>query len=112
MEERDLILRGGPWIVAQRNLMLKPWAPEFYAQEEKVCKVPVWVHLLGLDVQYWSIKGLSKIGSKVGKPIFVDRCTASKARISYACILIEVDVSSDLPHIIHLCTPFGIKITR
>ncbi|RAL43264.1 hypothetical protein DM860_015154 [Cuscuta australis] len=45
-----------------------------------------------LDMKYWSISGLSKIGSLVGRPIRTDKAAASKSRIGFARILVELDV--------------------
>lgn len=111
-EDRDLILKGGPWVMGQKTLLLKPWSPDFCIKNVKVSRVPIWIQLPGLDVQYWSVKGLSKIASKIGTPMYADRCTAAKERISYVRILVEVDLVEDLPHTIPICTPFGVQLTQ
>lgn len=40
---------------------------------------------------------MGKIVSAIGNPIVTDECTASKLRISYARILVEVDITKELP---------------
>lgn len=57
-----------------------------------------------LPVGYWSIEGFSKVASAIGKPIRTDNYTANVDKISYARILIEVDVSQPLPDHIHIKT--------
>lgn len=38
-------------------------------------------------------RSLSKIGSAIGKPLFINECTANKLRVSYARILVEIDIT-------------------
>lgn len=39
---------------------------------------------------------MSKIGSAIGVPLVTNECTTKKLRISYARILVEVDVTKEL----------------
>lgn len=39
---------------------------------------------------------LSKLASAVGRPVAIDECMSKKLRVSYARILIEVDVTQKL----------------
>ncbi|VFQ91334.1 unnamed protein product [Cuscuta campestris] len=48
-------------------------------------------------MKYWSLTGLSKIGSLVGKPIKRDRPTANKTKYAYARIQVEVKVQQEFP---------------
>lgn len=41
-------------------------------------------------------KSLSKIGSAIGTPLVTDECTTNKLRVSYARILVEVDIKLNL----------------
>ena len=59
--------------------------------------MPVWVILLNLPTKIWGAKSLSRIGSLLGVPLAADACTATQNRVSYACILVEVDVAKPLP---------------
>jgi hypothetical protein len=58
---------------------------------------PIWVKLPQLPLYLWGARSLSKIGSALGKPIVTDECTAHKLRVSYARMLIEMDVTQCLP---------------
>ncbi|KAH0675410.1 hypothetical protein KY285_023211 [Solanum tuberosum] len=62
--------------------------------------VPIWIKLSGLDFKYWSPKGLSKIGSLVGKPVMVDHNTERKVRLNFARLLVEVQLDTMLPEVI------------
>ncbi|KAH0674549.1 hypothetical protein KY284_025636 [Solanum tuberosum] len=62
----------------------------------------------GLPVGYWSIEALSKVASAVGRPLYTDQYTANVVKISYAKILIEVDVSQLLTEVIQIETTIGL----
>ncbi|KAK4715958.1 hypothetical protein R3W88_014296 [Solanum pinnatisectum] len=64
---------------------------------EELYTVPIWIKLPGLDFKYWSLKGLSKIGSLVGKPFIVDRNTEKKIGLNFARLLVEVALDAQLP---------------
>ncbi|OIT24741.1 hypothetical protein A4A49_36675 [Nicotiana attenuata] len=69
--------------------------------------IPLWVKFPGLPVGYWSSEALGKLASGIGKPLYTDKTTADMERISYARVLIEVDVAQPLPECIEIDMPFG-----
>ncbi|XP_019251096.1 PREDICTED: uncharacterized protein LOC109230012 [Nicotiana attenuata] len=50
---------------------------------------------------------LSKIGSTLGNPIYAAECTTGAGRISYARLLVEMDVTKPLPKQVKLQDPKG-----
>ncbi|OIS97215.1 hypothetical protein A4A49_22998 [Nicotiana attenuata] len=72
-EDRDMVLQNGPYTFNNRPMMLKIWEPDF------------------------QMKNLGRIASSIGTPICTDKLTAQEARVSYARMLIEMDVSQTLP---------------
>ena len=48
-------------------------------------------------MEYWDDKGLSRIASKIGVPLFMDYLTSSSNRISFARVCLELNVDSELP---------------
>ncbi|XP_028063083.1 uncharacterized protein LOC114266401 [Camellia sinensis] len=48
-------------------------------------------------MEYWDDKGLSRIASKIGVPLFMDYLTSSSNRISFARVCLEINVDSELP---------------
>uniref|UniRef100_M1DB27 Endonuclease/exonuclease/phosphatase n=1 Tax=Solanum tuberosum TaxID=4113 RepID=M1DB27_SOLTU len=62
--------------------------------------VPIWIKLPGLDFKYRSPKGLSKLGSLVGKPLMVDHNTEKKKGLHFAKLLVEVKMDAKLPEVI------------
>ncbi|KAJ8536725.1 hypothetical protein K7X08_035126 [Anisodus acutangulus] len=65
--------------------------------KEELQSVLIWIKLPGLDFKYWSQRGLSVIGSLVGKPLMVDKHTAMKLGLNFATLLVEVKVGEELP---------------
>ena len=111
-EDKLEVLNGGPYLIYGRPLILKPM-PEFFDFSKKdMSSVPVWVKFPNLPLKCWSIRGLSKISSLIGKPIQCDRLTATKSRISYARVLIEVDLREDLPSSVEIGLPNGLFIEQ
>ncbi|KAK9690544.1 hypothetical protein RND81_09G136400 [Saponaria officinalis] len=62
---------------------------------------------VGLDPYMWSDIILSKIASKVGRPLFADKTTTTKARLSFARVMVEVDVAKPLVEHVFLNTSFN-----
>ena len=102
LETRDAILEGGPWFIAGQPLILRPWKPHFSFANEEVHSIPIWVNFYGIPLEFWNPKGISFISSFLGRPIRVDRITASRRRITYARVCIEVTADFDFFHELHI----------
>ena len=99
------ILTGGPYLVYGRPLILRSM-PEFFDFSTSIMHtVPVWVKFPNLPFQCWSLKCLSKIASVLGKPVQSDMLTHTMSRLSYARVLVEVNLLSDLPYSIDITLP-------
>ncbi|XP_019235531.1 PREDICTED: uncharacterized protein LOC109215869 [Nicotiana attenuata] len=107
VEDRDLVLQSGPYTYHNKPMILRNWEIDFYFDPECLSTVPLWVKFPGLPVGYWSPEALGKLASGIGKPLYTDETTVDMERISYARVLIEVDVAQPLPECIELDTPFG-----
>ncbi|XP_058761495.1 uncharacterized protein LOC131634890 [Vicia villosa] len=92
----DAVLMKGPYTLRNIPLMLKEWKPDFNLKRDMLRTIPLWVKLPRLPLHLWGARSLSKIGSALGVPLVTDECTASKLRVSYARILVEVDITKEL----------------
>ena len=101
------ILVGGPYLVYGRPLILRPMPAFFDFSSSNLHTVPVWVKFPNLPLQCWSLKCLSKIASVLGKPVQSDMLTHTMSRLSYARVLVEVNLLSDLPYFIDINLPNG-----
>ncbi|XP_056685683.1 uncharacterized protein [Spinacia oleracea] len=106
-KERDSILMAGPHSFFGKPVIVKPWSPEFNFQAEVLRVVPIWVRFPNLPLNCWGPGSLSRIGSLLGVPLFADECTTCQQRISFARILIEIDVTKSLPRNFMLKDPTG-----
>ena len=106
-ESRDQVLRGGPYFVFGRPLLLKVMPSCFEFDKTLDLIMPLWVRFPGLPIDFWNPTLLGRIASRVGIPIASDRNTATKERLSYARALVEVDVSKDLVREVSMMMPCG-----
>ncbi|KAL9230644.1 hypothetical protein vseg_005969 [Gypsophila vaccaria] len=108
----DNILQGPSWNVSGYPLIFKVSSPKVSQELDTVSVVPIWVLFLNLDPYLWSSKALNKLAGRIGRPICADQHTTSKSKVSFARILIEVDVSKELPAAIIVATPYDDKFIQ
>nr|XP_009801325.1 PREDICTED: uncharacterized protein LOC104247078 [Nicotiana sylvestris] len=106
-EENERVLMNGPYTINNRPVIMRQWSENFYFNEEVLRTIPLWIKLPNLPLNLWSNQALRKIGSGLGKLIYANACTTIAERISYARILIEMEVTRPLPEKIKLCDPKG-----
>ncbi|KAJ6291154.1 hypothetical protein OIU76_023248 [Salix suchowensis] len=101
-DDKLVVLRGGPYLVFGRPLILREMSEFFNFNSAKMSTIPVWVKLSNLPLRCWSENCLSKIASVIGKPIQCDMLTSSMTRLSYARVLVEIDLRKKLRESINL----------
>ncbi|PHT50277.1 hypothetical protein CQW23_10024 [Capsicum baccatum] len=94
--DKNGILQNGSYTYNNRPMVLWNWAKDFRFKDEMLCFMPLWVVLPGLPIYYWAEDNLSRIASYIRKPICADRLTKEVERISYAQMLIKVDITQEL----------------
>lgn len=104
--EKKRILEGGPYFIFRRTLFLRSVPENFCFQEEDYSDVPTWVQLHNLPLQCWNT--ISKIPSKLAKPLCVDNVTLERKRIYYARVLVEIDTSIKPIEEFEVKLPFGL----
>ena len=57
---------------------------------DSISSLPIWIQLPELDVKYWGMQSLSKLGSVIGIPLKTDRYTKDKTMLTYARLLVEI----------------------
>jgi len=106
-EDKLSVLCGGPYLVYGRPLILRQMTEYFDYSCSVMTHVPVWVKLPNLPLKCWTPRCLSKLASVLGKPIQCDKLTSTKERLSYARVLVEVDLLEDLRSSIDVVLPNG-----
>ncbi|XP_062086245.1 uncharacterized protein LOC133792360 [Humulus lupulus] len=93
---RDLVLEAGVLHFDRKPVIVKPWSTDLDTLKA-VKSVPIWIRLPGLGLQYWGTKCLSALMSTIGVPILVDKVTKDRSMMQFARVLVEIELSEDLP---------------
>jgi len=93
--------------INNKPMILKQWCPEFDFNVEFLTELPLRVKFPSLPTSCWSRDSLSRIASVIGVPKYADECTTKQTRISFARILIEVNVTKPLPDKVTVIDPLG-----
>ncbi|XP_058766375.1 uncharacterized protein LOC131639973 [Vicia villosa] len=96
-DDMDAVMMKGPYTLRNIPLIIKEWRPDYNVKEVLLRTLPIWIKLPKLPLHLWGARSLNKIGSILGVPLVTDECTAHKLRVSYAWILVEVDITRKLP---------------
>lgn len=72
--------------------------------------VPIGIHLSELDLMYWRVRSLRKIGSLVSKSLMVDRNTDKKVGLNFAWLLVDVDIGATFPNEVYFKNKKGVVI--
>ncbi|CAI9112834.1 OLC1v1013328C1 [Oldenlandia corymbosa var. corymbosa] len=91
------VLNSNLFHLGSKPLVIKPWSVEKGINYREITKVPVWVQLRGLELKYWNIDTLSRMASTLGLPIMTDELTASRDKVQYARILVEMEIKEQVP---------------
>ncbi|XP_074271433.1 uncharacterized protein LOC141595368 [Silene latifolia] len=111
-EEDCTTIINDSWNMNGFPLILKHWSTTVVEELHAVSVMPIWVLFPNLDPCFWSIKRLSKVASYVGKPVCADEYTTNKSKLAFARVLIEVDISKELPTSVTFKTPYRGTVTQ
>ena len=103
------VLSGGPYYVFGRLLILKIMPEYFDFDTTDMIRMPIWVRFPNLPLQCWSPLCLSKLASVIGKLVHSDSPTTSMSRLSYARVMIKVDLLAELPSSINITLSNGVS---
>jgi len=106
-EDKHSVLCGGPYLVYGHPLILRQMTEYFDYSCSVMTHVPVWVKFPNLPLKCWTPRCLSNLASVLGKPIQCDKLTSTKERLSYARVLVKVDLLADLRSSIDVVLPNG-----
>ena len=110
--EREEVMMKGPYTIRNMSVLLREWRRDFNLKKDLLRTLPLWVKLPYLPLYLWGDNTLGKIVSAIGSPIVTDECTTSKLRVSYARILVEVDITKELPQEITIRDRSGNKLQQ
>ncbi|VFQ98551.1 unnamed protein product [Cuscuta campestris] len=93
-EDRDEVIKRKYYYFDNKPTLVQKWR---HVDVTELRDIPIWVKFPDLDMRYWSLTGLSKLGSLIGKPVRRDKATVERSKHAYARILVEVGVYQEFP---------------
>ncbi|KAL0917870.1 hypothetical protein M5K25_012971 [Dendrobium thyrsiflorum] len=93
-EDYDMVWSRGAWFIFDKPFIFQRWSSHFSPKREEFTSVPIWFKIHDLPLCCWTPVGISKIATKIGQPLAVDALTASKSRLTYARVYVQVDSSA------------------
>ncbi|XP_010682612.1 uncharacterized protein LOC104897432 [Beta vulgaris subsp. vulgaris] len=106
-EERDKVLYTRPHLFYGKPMIIKHWCANFNFHDEILKVIPILVKFPNLPLSCWGEDSLSRIGSILGVPLYADECTSKGLRVSLARILVELDITQDIPREVAVEDPNG-----
>lgn len=94
VQDRDVVLVGGPWVVNDSTLALEPWSPEFQPSPQRLPRTLLWMCLPDLPKVCWNPYSLKLIAEKARTFIRMDDSTFLLMKGRFARVTVEVDTSS------------------
>ncbi|GMP85741.1 hypothetical protein CsSME_00038783 [Camellia sinensis var. sinensis] len=97
IDSSTAVLEDGPWFIGGHFIVLKKWHSMMKLSKDQLDKIPIWVKLFNVPMEYWDDDDLSRIASAIGELLYMDRLTAHGDRVSFAKVCVEIRVDSILP---------------
>ncbi|KAL9672188.1 hypothetical protein QQ045_028438 [Rhodiola kirilowii] len=106
-EKKIEILLGGSWTFDNRPLILKEWSEQEDYKCGSAAALPIWVRLQNIKAHVSDLRILSKLCSKLGRPICTDGITTDGSSYSFARVCVEVFGEVELVDSIEYEDPYG-----
>ena len=94
---RHRILNRRMWNIMGIPMIVSKWTPFTEETQPAMKSIPLWVTLSNIPPTLFTDKGLEYLSSAVGKPIRLHPETEACAKFDEARILVEADLTKDLP---------------
>ncbi|XP_038992144.1 uncharacterized protein LOC120115525 [Hibiscus syriacus] len=97
--------------IQNKPLILRRWEPSMKHLEFDLSRIPVWVQLYNIPLELYSRTGLSYIASALGVPLSMDSVTASRTRLEYEKVCIEIGVKDSIPKFVNVVLQDGLAVS-
>lgn len=105
--ERDEVLAKRVYFFDKKPMVMKPWRLGEEVNKGEVVEIPIWVQFPKPDLRFWGSKGLSKVASILGKPLKADKFMKEKKLVNYARVLIDIDITKEIPETVTIVDDLG-----
>ncbi|XP_074289440.1 uncharacterized protein LOC141614592 [Silene latifolia] len=95
-QDHEHVITQGPWMIDDHYLTIRKWVPNFVPTEDKLTHLTAWVRIPKLPVEYFDKGFLTKIGSRIGTVIRIDKNTEMAERGQFTRMSIEVNLEKPL----------------
>jgi len=79
--------------------------------EDDFSRIPIWIKLHHVSLEYWTNKGLSYVAGALGVPLHADVTTLMHKCLTYTRVCVVIDASKMLVKEFDLQYPYGMVIT-
>ena len=97
IQDKLAVEKQGFYFFDNKPMVVWGWNADMELHTENLKSLPLWIRLRDLNLKYWGMASLSKIGCLIGIPIKTDQFIKQKSMIKYARLLIEVPMEEPFP---------------
>ncbi|GJY05634.1 RNA-directed DNA polymerase, eukaryota, reverse transcriptase zinc-binding domain protein, partial [Tanacetum coccineum] len=95
------VINNGPWMVNNKPMVVQKWCIDMCLDKTEPKKIPVWIKMINVPMEAWSVKGISALASSVGKPVIMDEvttkmCMTGVRRFGFARVVVEIDAEKGI----------------
>ena len=87
----------GTWTIKPGHIRLQPWSPDFNPNTQRPTNAQVCIKVHELPWEYWDASILSNMARGIDVLLKLDQATLEGKFGHFACILVDVDLSKELP---------------
>ena len=77
---------------------------------DAIASLTIWIQLPELDIKYWGMQSLIRVGSMLGFPMKTDKYTKEKSMLRYSGLLVEMPLEGQFPDYIEFPNEKGVPI--
>ena len=107
-----LVVQMGICHFDHKPFIVKAWTPEMKINTKAINSLPIRVQLSELDIRYWRLHSLSKLGSMLDIPLKTDKFTKEKSMLKYARLLVEMRLDGSFPNYIEFSNEKNVLIRQ
>ena len=110
-QDKEAVLSKGIYYFDEKPFIIKAWNENLKLDTSSISSLPIWIQFPKLDVKYWGVESLSKLGSLLGIPLKMDKPTIEKVYFNYARLLIDMPLDGPFLEFVDYITDKGL-VTR
>jgi hypothetical protein len=90
--DREKVINGGPWMIFDHYVAIRPWTTDFISSQVKINKTLVWIRFPSLGMEYYDESLLLALASAIGSLVKVDMHTLDASRGKFARVCVEINL--------------------